>query len=35
MKQLLFKTSNSTAPLFLRLFLALVLFPHGAQKLVG
>ncbi|HUC79342.1 MAG TPA: DoxX family protein [Flavisolibacter sp.] len=35
MKQFLFKTSNSTAPLFLRLFLALVLFPHGAQKLVG
>lgn len=35
MKRLFFKTSNSIAPLFLRLFLALVLFPHGAQKLLG
>jgi putative oxidoreductase len=35
MKQLLFKTSNSIAPLFLRIFLAFVLFPHGAQKLFG
>jgi putative oxidoreductase len=35
MRHLLFKTSNSAAPLFLRLFLALVLFPHGAQKLLG
>ncbi|HVG16211.1 MAG TPA: DoxX family protein [Chitinophagaceae bacterium] len=35
MKHLFFKTNRSTAPLFLRLFLALVLFPHGAQKLLG
>lgn len=35
MKQLIFKTSNATAPLFLRIFLATVLFPHGAQKLLG
>lgn len=35
MKQLLFKTTQSAAPLFLRIFLALVLFPHGAQKLLG
>lgn len=35
MKSLLFKTTNSFAPLFLRVFLALVLFPHGAQKLMG
>ena len=35
MKQLIFKTNNSIAPLFLRIFLALVLFPHGAQKLLG
>jgi putative oxidoreductase len=35
MKQLLFKTNNSAAPLFLRLSLAVVLFPHGAQKLLG
>lgn len=31
----LFNTNDSIAPLFLRLFLALVLFPHGAQKLLG
>lgn len=35
MKRLLFQTNNATAPLFLRLFLSLVLFPHGAQKLLG
>jgi putative oxidoreductase len=35
MKQLIFKTNDSIAPLFLRIFLALVLFPHGAQKLFG
>ncbi|MDP4247951.1 MAG: DoxX family protein [Bacteroidota bacterium] len=35
MKQLIFKTGNGVAPLFLRIFLALVLFPHGAQKLLG
>lgn len=35
MKSLIYKTNQSTAPLFLRLFLALVIFPHGAQKLMG
>lgn len=35
MKGLLFKTTNSTAPIFLRLATAIVLFPHGAQKLLG
>jgi putative oxidoreductase len=35
MKSLLFKTNNSIAPLFVRLFLVIVLFPHGAQKLLG
>lgn len=35
MKRLLFKTTNSKAPIFLRLATALVLFPHGAQKLLG
>ena len=35
MKHLLFKTNNATSPLLLRLFLAIVLFPHGAQKLLG
>ncbi|MDO6431670.1 DoxX family protein [Flavitalea sp. BT771] len=35
MKQLIFKTNDSIAPLFLRIFLAIVLFPHGAQKLFG
>jgi putative oxidoreductase len=33
--QLLFKTSSSTAPLIARLALALVMFPHGAQKMLG
>jgi putative oxidoreductase len=35
MKTLIFKTRHSGSPLFLRVFLALVLFPHGAQKLLG
>lgn len=35
MKKLVFNTSGSVAPLALRLFLGLVLFPHGAQKLMG
>ena len=35
MKSLLFKTNNNLSPLFLRLFLAIVIFPHGAQKLAG
>ncbi len=35
MKQLIFATNGSTSPLLLRLFLAIVLFPHGAQKLLG
>jgi putative oxidoreductase len=35
MKELIFKTRKTSAPLFVRLFLAVVLFPHGAQKLLG
>jgi len=35
MKRLLFSTNQSLAPLLLRFFLAFVLFPHGAQKLLG
>jgi putative oxidoreductase len=35
MKKLIFQTGNSYAPLALRALLALVLFPHGAQKLLG
>ncbi|OYQ48226.1 hypothetical protein CHU92_00815 [Flavobacterium cyanobacteriorum] len=35
MKKLIFDTDNSYAPLVLRLFLAVVIFPHGAQKLLG
>jgi putative oxidoreductase len=31
----MFGTSKSIAPLLSRLFLATVLFPHGAQKLLG
>lgn len=31
----LFKTNDSTAPLIARLTLALVMFPHGAQKMLG
>lgn len=33
--QLLFKTNNDAIPLFLRLLLAAVMFPHGAQKVFG
>lgn len=32
---LLFKTTDSTAPLIARLALGLVIFPHGAQKMLG
>lgn len=32
---MIFFTDRSLAPFLLRLFLALVLFPHGAQKLLG
>lgn len=35
MKTLIFNTGNSVAPLALRVLLGLVLFPHGAQKLLG
>ena len=35
MKSCLFKTSSSTAPLIARLVLGLVMFPHGAQKVLG
>jgi putative oxidoreductase len=35
MQLLSLNTNNSTAPTIVRLFLAIVLFPHGAQKLVG
>lgn len=35
MKKLIFQTGNSYAPLALRALLALVLFPHGAQKMLG
>jgi putative oxidoreductase len=31
----LFRTSGSVGPLLLRVFLAVVMFPHGAQKLLG
>lgn len=34
MKQIL-KTNSSIAPLIVRVFLGLVIFPHGAQKLTG
>ena len=33
--QFLFKTKDSTAPLIARLALGLVMFPHGAQKMLG
>jgi putative oxidoreductase len=33
--QLLFKTNNSSAPLVARLTLGIVMFPHGAQKMLG
>ncbi len=35
MFQKLIRTDNDTAPLILRLTLALVFFPHGAQKVLG
>lgn len=35
MKKLVFQTSGNYAPLALRLLLGFVLFPHGAQKLLG
>ncbi len=35
MKEKLFKTTASYSPLILRLLLGLVIFPHGAQKLLG
>jgi putative oxidoreductase len=31
----LLQTSESVAPLILRLFLGIVMFPHGAQKVLG
>jgi putative oxidoreductase len=31
----LFQTSGAVGPLLLRVFLAVVMFPHGAQKVVG
>lgn len=33
--QFLLTTKDSTAPLFARLALGLVMFPHGAQKMLG
>ncbi|RIA09733.1 putative oxidoreductase [Flavobacteriaceae bacterium MAR_2010_72] len=35
MKSKIFNTSESLAPLVTRLVLGLVIFPHGAQKLLG
>ena len=35
MKRILFKTNNSWAPTLIRVFLFMVLFAHGAQKLLG
>ncbi|TCJ12151.1 DoxX family protein [Flaviaesturariibacter flavus] len=35
MKQSFFASQETIAPLFVRLLLGLVLFPHGAQKLFG
>jgi len=35
MKNQIFKTENSFIPTLLRMILALVVFPHGAQKLLG
>ena len=35
MKTLIFKTNKGLGPVFLRLFMAIVIFPHGAQKLAG
>lgn len=33
--KLLFKTGDDFAPMFLRLSAAIVMFPHGAQLLLG
>lgn len=33
--QLLFKTNNHTAPLIARVVLGFIMFPHGAQKMLG
>jgi putative oxidoreductase len=33
--QFLFKTNSSTAPLIARVMLGIVMFPHGAQKMLG
>lgn len=35
MKHTLFSTDDSYAPFIIRVFLGLVIFPHGAQKLFG
>jgi putative oxidoreductase len=35
MKHIMFGTGRGIAPLFPRLFLGAVIFPHGAQKLLG
>lgn len=35
MDQILFRTQESWAPFIIRIFLAFVIFPHGAQKLLG
>lgn len=35
MRDIIFKTSTSYAPLLIRVMLALTVFPHGAQKLLG
>ena len=35
MKKIIFNTGSGLAPLPIRLLLAIVLFPHGAQKLIG
>lgn len=35
MKSLLFRSDESLSPLLVRLFLGGVIFPHGAQKLLG
>ena len=35
MYRFFYKTSNSPAQLFIRLALAVVMFPHGAQKVFG
>ena len=35
MKNIIFKTSDSWSLTILRIFLAIVVFPHGAQKLLG